>query len=65
MTREHSIRKARSPRVRQSTKWLSLFWLTPTTDKQPVWPPFWPTDPTESMFARRDATTNFARWRCD
>lgn len=60
MTRERSIRKAlrssgptrkplrRSTRVRQSTKALAQFWLTPTTAEQPTTPPFCPSDPTET-----------------
>lgn len=57
MTRERSIRKAlrrgktAPSRVRQSTKALAMFWLTPTSQPQPVWPPFCPLDPTEADLA--------------
>jgi hypothetical protein len=34
-------------RVRQSTKALAQFWLTPPTTEQPSLPPFCPSDPTE------------------
>ncbi len=56
-------KKTHSNRVRQSTKALALFWLTPTRAEQPSTPPFCPDEPTEAMRAPRDAVANFYPWR--
>lgn len=58
-----SVKKAKSTRVRASTKSLTLFWLTPTDSFEHKHPPFCPDPPTEAMVAPRDAVGNFAQWR--